>query len=328
LPSSRRGSVLKRRMDKGRPVIDGILNLNKFTDATSMDMVRIVKRLTRVKHVGHAGTLDPIATGVLPICFGQATRLMEHLVDGIKGYRAEVTLGVATDTYDVEGTVVGESDPSAITRSQVEALLPVFLGSIQQQPPMYSALKHEGKRLYALARAGVEVERSTREVWVGRLELLEWSLPTMSIEAECGRGFYMRTLAQDIGTALGCGAHLSKLVRLRTGSMDIEEAVSMEEFEAAVNDGSWEHLLEPPDAAVKTLSAISVGQSAEHHLRNGQPVSGGAPDASIQHLEARRAYSGDGRFLGLVRFNRAQNQWQPEKLFDLPLPSRYAPSQP
>jgi tRNA U55 pseudouridine synthase TruB len=110
--------------------------------------------------------------------------------------------------------------------------------------------------------------------------------------------------------------------------MDIEEAVSMEEFEAAVNDGSWEHLLEPPDAAVKTLSAISVGQSAEHHLRNGQPVSGGAPDASIQHLEARRAYSGDGRFLGLVRFNRAQNQWQPEKLFDLPLPSRYAPSQP
>ena len=308
-----------------RPVVDGILNLNKDLGATSMDMVRMVKRRTKVRRVGHAGTLDPIATGVLPICFGQATRLMEFMVDGTKLYRAEFTLGAATDTYDAYGTTVSEGDWSEVTRSQVESVLPLFVGAIEQQPPMYSALKHEGKRLYDLARAGVVVDRPTRQVTVTRLTLLEWAPPVLTVEAECGRGFYMRTLAQDLGAALECGAHLSALTRLRTGALRIEDSVTPQQFEEAVERDEWEDLLGPPDSALLGLESIALEPSAERHLRNGQPVALGGANVGVTHAQPRRAYTVDGRFLGVVRFNRAQNHWQPEKLFNLPIPSRYAP---
>ena len=308
-----------------RPVVHGVLTLNKTKDATSMDMVRLVKRLTKVKRVGHAGTLDPIAIGVLPICFGQATRLMEFMVDSTKLYRAEFTLGVATDTYDAYGTPVQQGNWSGISRAHVEAALPQFVGTTLQQPPMYSALKHEGKRLYELARAGVEVERPAREVVVTNISLLDWAPPRLTVEVECGRGFYMRTLAHDLGAVLGCGAHLSDLVRLRTGQLSIEESVTPEQFEGAANDGAWEQLVAPPDFVLRDMQAVAVAPAAERRLSNGQPVALRGADVYAQHLEARRAYSTDGRFLGVVRFNRAQNHWQPEKLFSLPLPSPYAP---
>ncbi len=308
-----------------RPVIHGVLTLNKTKDATSMDMVRMVKRLTKVKRVGHAGTLDPIATGLLPICFGQATRLMEFIVDSTKLYRAEFTLGVATDTYDAYGTPARQGDWSRVNRSHVEAALLQFMGTTLQQPPMYSALKREGKRLYELARAGVEVERPAREVVVTKLSLLEWAPPRLTVEVECGRGFYMRALAHDLGSALGCGAHLSALVRLRTGMLNIEESVTPEQFEAAVNDGAWEQLVSPPDFVLRDMQTVVVAPAAVRHLINGQAVALRSADVYAQHLEARRAYATDGRFLGVVRFNRAQDQWQPEKLFSLPLPSPYAP---
>ena len=307
-----------------RPVADGILVLDKPKGATSMDMVRIVKRISRVKRVGHAGTLDPIASGVLPICFGQATRLMEHMVDGRKVYRAEFTLGAATDTYDGYGTQTQTGDWSGVTRAQVEAELLPFVGVVLQQPPMYSALKHEGKRLYELARSGVEVEREAREVTVHRLRLLEWAPPKLTVEVECGRGFYMRTLAQDLGLALGCYAYLSELVRTRASSFTLEDALSVEQLEAAGED-SWRELLMPPDAALGSMEALTLESSAERHLRNGQAVT--VPGAAVyaKHLEPRRAYSADGRFLGLVRFNRAESIWQPEKVFNLAESSRYAP---
>lgn len=309
-----------------RPVVHGILNLNKPKDITSMDAVRQVKRLTMVKRVGHAGTLDPIATGVLPICFGQATRLMEFLVDGRKVYRAEFTMGMATDTYDAYGTPVSHGDWAQVGKAQVEALLPGFLGTTFQTPPMYSALKHEGKRLYDLARAGVQVDRPVREVVVYRLSLLEWAPPVLTVEAECGRGFYMRTLAHDIGAALGCGAHLSGLARLRAGPSHLDDAVTLEEFEAAVSRGDWEDQLEPPDFAVANVPAVTAAPAAEPALRNGQPVAAQGADPYLRHLELRRIYTTGGRFIGLVRFDRAQNQWRPEKLFTLSLSSRYAPA--
>ena len=309
-----------------RPWVDGILNLDKPYGTTSMDMVRLAKRLTSVKRVGHAGTLDPIATGVLPICFGQATRLMEEMVDGRKLYRAQFRLGVATDTHDAQGTAVSEADPSGVTRAQVEALFPVFTGSIMQRPPMYSALKHEGKRLYELARAGVEVERPPREVTVYSLTMLEWEPPLVTVEAECGRGLYMRTLAHDIGETLGCGAHLSALTRLRAGVFRLEEAVSPQQFEAAAGNGQWEELLSPPDVVLLDLVPVMAEPAAERHLRRGQAVSLRSAGLYTQHLEARRAYGADGRFLGVVRFNRAQNVWQPEKLFSLSQPSPHAPT--
>ena len=230
-----------------RPLVDGIFVLNKPEGVTSMDMVRMAKRVTRVKRVGHAGTLDPIATGVLPICFGQATRLMEYLVDGRKVYRATFTLGTATDTYDALGEVTDRGDASGVTREDVEALLPGFTGAVTQQPPMFSALKHEGKRLYELAREGIEVERPARDVVVYSIDILGWTPPTVELEVVCGRGFYMRTLGQDLGVALGCYAHLSALTRERAGPFALADAPEPEELEAA--GAAWPDLPPPPHAA-------------------------------------------------------------------------------
>ncbi len=306
-----------------RPLVDGILVLNKPPGVTSMDMVRMAKRVTRVKRVGHAGTLDPIATGLLPICFGQATRLMEYLVDGRKVYRASFTLGTATDTYDALGEVTERGDASGVTREEVEALLPRFTGAVTQEPPMFSALKHEGKRLYELAREGIEVERPARDVVVHSIDILGWEPPTVELEVTCGRGFYMRTLANELGIALGCYAHLSALVRTSAGPFALTDAHEPAELEEAGEE--WRELLEPPDAALARLEAIVVEPAAERHLRNGQAVSVPGAGVYAKHLDERRAYSTAGHFLGIVRFNRPDSMWQPEKVFALAEPSPLAP---
>ena len=310
-----------------RPLIDGVINLDKPPGATSMDMVRLVKRLTGVKRVGHAGTLDPIAGGVLPICLGQATRLMEHMVDGRKVYRGELTLGVSTDTYDAEGEAVEEREWEAVTQAQVEELLPQFTGSVQQRPPMYSALKHEGRRLYDLAREGIEVERPAREVTVFSLALTDWTPPRAVIVAECGRGFYMRTLAHDLGEALGCGAHLSALARLQAGAFRIEDALPPEHLQQAADAGGLDDAILPPDAALADVAAAAVPAAAERLLRNGQSVALREAAMRAEHAEQRRAYGENGRFIGLIRFNRAQSVWQPEKVFNLSKPSPLAPEE-
>ena len=305
-----------------RPEADGIFVINKPKDITSMDVVRAVKRVTRVKRVGHAGTLDPIATGVLPVCLGQATRFMDYLVGGGKSYVGEVTLGSATDTYDAEGEVTATGDASSVSRADVEAQLPLFTGAVMQQPPMYSAVKHEGQRLYELARAGVEVERPAREVVVHDLRLQEWKPPKVVLEVDCGKGFYMRSLAHDIGVGLGCHAHLSALVRTNVGPFSLADALTIEQLEA---EEDWEGLLEPPDAALLDMKGVVLPSAAERHLRNGQPVTLPASDPYTKHLEPRRAYSEDGHFLGLVRFNRPDNAWKPEKMMARPVLSRHTP---
>jgi tRNA pseudouridine55 synthase len=308
-----------------RPTADGILVLNKPRDVTSMEMVRLAKRVSHVKRVGHAGTLDPIATGVLPVCFGQATRLMEFMVDGRKVYRAEFTLGAATDTYDSVGTETHTGDWSKVTKEDVEGLFPNFTGHLLQIPPMYSALKHEGKRLYELARAGIEVEREAREVVVYEIRLLQFALPKMVIEVECGRGFYMRTFAHDVGEALGCYAHLSELQRRKAGAFTIDDTMEATTFEAATEGDAWRELLLPPDAALQALEPLALDLAAERHLRNGQAITLPASSTYAKHLDARRAYAPDGKFLAIVRFNRAESTWKPERVFDLSQPSPYAP---
>ncbi len=299
-----------------RAVLDGIIVIDKPEGATSMDMVRLVKRVSRVKRVGHAGTLDPLATGVLPVCLGQATRLMEEMVEGVKVYRGVVTLGASTDTYDADGTVTEQGDVSGVTPAQLEALLPAYVGEIQQLPPMYSALKHEGKRLYELARVGVEVERPPRDVVVYSLKLVDWAPPRVTLEAECGRGFYMRTLAHDIGEQLGCHGYLSALQRERAGAFRLSDSVRPDELEESAADEDWERYLLPPDSAVVDLPSVAVEPSAERLLRNGQAVVLRSAGAYASHAERRRAYGRDGRFIGIVRFNRAQGEWRPEKVFN------------
>ena len=187
------GSETRTRRGSERR-IDGVMVIDKPEGMTSMDVVRRIKRASRVKKVGHGGTLDPFATGVIVVCMGQATRMMEYLVDGAKTYRGVVELGIETDTYDVQGEVTRRTDASGVTVGDVEAALEEFRGVILQVPPMYSALKRQGKRLYDLARAGVEVEREPRRVEVTDVAVVDWSPPLVEVSVECGRGFYMRSL--------------------------------------------------------------------------------------------------------------------------------------
>jgi len=293
--------------------IDGILNIDKPAGSTSLKIVNLVRRLSRQQRVGHAGTLDPNATGVLPICLGQATRIVPFLIDAPKTYCAEAELGISTATYDAEGEVTGRVDPSFVTREQLEEVLSSFLGSILQTPPMYSAVKYQGKRLYDLARAGIEVERKKRRVHIFHLELLRWQPPFFTIEIECGKGTYIRSLVHDLGQSLGCGSHLRNLVRLRSGLFEIGDSLTIPQLEDAFRHGYWQKLLYPMDAVLEHWIAAIVSQEKEQDIRWGRPLTLDGEEG--EDKDRCRAYSLDGRFLAVLRFITERGLWQPEKVF-------------
>jgi len=308
--------------------VNGILNINKPQGKTSFGTVAGVRRLTGERRVGHAGTLDPEATGVLPVCLGQGTRVTEFLMNTDKVYWAQIELGRATDTYDDSGQTTQQADPSGISREQFSSALASFHGLTQQIPPMYSALKHQGQRLYELARAGIEVERKSRPVRIDRLELTGWEPPLATIEVTCGKGTYIRSLAHDLGQILGCGANLKRLARLRYGLFDIENAVSLPQFEAACRHGYWHQYVYPIDIALLGWEAIIVSEAQAQCIRNGNPVvlegsvrnreedySPKLPIAGSTSQNHCRAYTLDGLFLGVLRFNPESAQWQPKKVF-------------
>ena len=295
--------------------MDGILNINKPAGKTSFNVVAMVKRLTGEKRVGHAGTLDPMAKGVLPICLGQATRLVEYLMDTTKTYRTEIELGVATDSYDREGIITQRGDASGITLEQLETALNSFRGVITQIPPMYSAVKHQGKPLYELARAGITVERKSRTAKIFSLEIKSWRYPILTVEVICGKGTYIRSLANDLGQALGCGATLKALERSRCGIFDINEAVTSEHFIDACQGGYWESLLYPMDSILSLWETVIVGEEKAQAIRNGSLISlteGTSPKVGSDYC---RAYTWDGSLLGILHFDSEKKQWQPEKVF-------------
>ena len=312
-------------MDSTRPAVNGFLLLSKARGLTSMDAVRRVKRVTGLrKGVGHGGTLDPLAEGILVICLGQATRLMEFLINETKEYRMEVRLGVSTDTYDAEGVITSEKDPTHLTRQLVEEALGKFRGILSQMPPMHSALKKGGKRLYELARQGLEVEREPREGEVSRLTLVDYNLPYVTLEADCGRGVYMRSLAHDLGEELGCGAHVFSLERTRIGPFHVDKSLSLEELVEAGEEGKWRDLVWAPDSLLLHLKSAVVDEAAEKCVRNGQPISLGHRSLYARHLEGYRLYSRSHQFFAVVRFNRPNNRWDPHKVFRIEEPSPYA----
>ncbi len=297
-------------------VTSGILNVNKPKGMASFGVVSRVRRLTGVKRVGHAGTLDPIADGVLPICLGHATRVVEYLVDAPKAYRGTVRLGVATDTYDSEGSVVATKDPSGITLEDVEAALLSFVGQIRQLPPMYSALKHAGRPLYSYARAGEAAPREERTVSIYRLEMLRYDPPSVEVEIECGRGAYVRTLAHDLGERLGCGGHLEALTRLRSGPFVLEDAIELEALEESIREHRWEELLSPPDRVLESWYAALLAVEHALDVRRGRfVVLTPAREGLELDVGARcRAYSAEGKFLAVLRYRGAEG-WKPEKVF-------------
>jgi tRNA pseudouridine55 synthase len=297
-------------------ILDGILNIDKPAGKTSYGVVARVKRLTGERRVGHAGTLDPDATGVLPVCLGKGTRVVEYLSGAAKTYRAAIELGAATDTYDAAGKVIQRGDPSGIDRAKLESALAPFRGTIRQTPPMYSAIKHRGQPLYKLARAGISIERRSRPVTIHRLEITGWQPPVVTLEIECGKGTYIRSLAHDLGQALGCGAFLKSLVRTRYGPFDIKEAVSLPQLEEALREGSRERLLYPVDYVLQDYLAVVVGEAGEKTITQGKLLSLEPLDNLGTTADTRcRAYAPDRRFLGILRYVPEKGLWQPEKVF-------------
>ena len=293
-----------------------------------MEALRRVKRITGQRQkVGHGGTMDPLARGVLPVCFGQATRLMEYVVGGSKRYVMDVRLGQSTSTYDSEGKITFTRSTDYVTRFDIESSLEGFIGVVDQVPPMYSAVKVDGQRLYKLARAGIEVERKARSVEIHSIRLTRLDLPELTLDVECGRGVYMRTLAHDLGEILGCGAHVTDLERRNCGGFSYENSVTLEQLDQAAQEPEgWRHLLHPVDWVVRNYKPVTVGPAAERFLRNGQPVSLGNPNITAEYMEQFRAYNSAGQFLALVSFDRAGNSWRPLKVFHPDPRSPLAPS--
>lgn len=288
--------------------MDGILNLNKPRGMTSHDVVARVRAIARQQEVGHAGTLDPLATGVLLLCLGRATRLAEYLTDSPKEYRARIRLGIATDTDDAEGSVISERSVD-VDRAAVEAALDRFRGRILQVPPMYSALKREGQPLYKLARRGVAVKREPRPVEIYRLALTAWEPPELTLEVLCSPGTYIRALARDLGEALGCGAHLTGLVRLASGDFRLEDAVELD----AVTPERLPDLLLPPDAALRRYPALHLSEAEAHAVSHGRDITGPSPAGDGPPLA--RAYGPDRQLLAVLEYRPERGVWHPKKVF-------------
>lgn len=250
--------------------ISGVLLLDKAHGISSNTALQQVKRLFQAEKAGHTGNLDPIATGLLPVCFGEATKFSQYLLDANKRYSAVFKLGVTTTTGDVEGEVLSRN-PVAVTQSQLEQALQGFVGVIQQIPPMYSALKHQGKALYTYARAGVEIERKPREVEIYSLTLDAFSGDEVSVTVSCSKGTYIRVLAEDLGNALGCGAHMKALRRTGTGGFDIAQALTLEQLEE-MTVGQRDAALLPADLLLEGLPKVVLDGDSAYYARQGQAV--------------------------------------------------------
>ncbi len=273
--------------------IHGVLLLDKPLGFSSNQALQKIKWLLQAAKAGHTGTLDPLATGVLPLCFGEATKFAHYLTDADKTYQATVKLGVTTTTGDAEGAVL-QSRSVSVTQAQLQAVCQQFLGEISQVPPMYSALKHEGKALYEYARAGVEIERKPRVVNIDQIVLNDFSGDVATITVTCSKGTYIRTLAEDIGAVLGCGAHLIGLRRTASAHYKIAQTVTLAQFEAATSEQREAFLL-PEDSAVQHLPSIILDTDRTFYLQQGQAVwcSGAIPNGLL------RLYGEQQQFLGL-----------------------------
>ncbi|MGM0633193.1 MAG: tRNA pseudouridine(55) synthase TruB [Pseudomonadota bacterium] len=259
---------------RGRDV-NGILLLDKEQGPTSNGCLQQAKRMFAASKAGHTGSLDPLATGVLPLCFGEATKISQFLLDADKRYQVTAQLGQRTDTADREGDVIAEGDVPALDRDRIEALLVGFRGVQEQLPPMYSAVKQNGVPLYKLARAGEEVERKRRRITIHELTLLEIDGDRLILDVACTKGTYVRTLVDDIGQVLGCGAHVAELRRTMAGAFRVEDCVTMERLGALKEEGGFEAIdacLVPVDAAVSTLPEVVLPEATARFLKQGQPV--------------------------------------------------------
>ncbi|MDQ7028485.1 MAG: tRNA pseudouridine(55) synthase TruB [Ardenticatenia bacterium] len=294
-----------------RVQLDGLLIVDKPAGITSHDVVERVRRLSRQRRVGHAGTLDPLATGVLVLGLGRTTRLLEYMASHDKRYWATVRLGVSTTTYDAEGEITAHYEGPWPSLDAVEAALEEFVGEIEQRPPAFSAIKRGGERLYKKARRGEQVDIAPRRVIVHTLRLMSYVPPTLHLEITCSKGTYIRSLAHDLGQVLGTGAHLAALRRMASGPFTLDDAHTLEELDTAARARRLHELLRPPDAGLVNLLAIDISPEQARRVAHGQPVSGPPPTTPGQMARIRL----NGRLLAVAEYDERRGAWQPRKVF-------------
>lgn len=297
-------------------MLNGIIIIHKEAGYTSHDVVAKMRGICRQKKIGHTGTLDPQATGVLPVCLGSGTKLCDMLTDKDKEYVAELLLGVETDTQDTTGQVLRESPVNA-SGEEVRAAVMSFLGEYSQVPPMYSALKVDGKKLYELARAGKEVERQARKVMIHEIEILDMKLPVVKLRVACSKGTYIRTLCADIGAKLGCGGTMKSLQRTRVGSFDLERAVTLAELEKIRDEERLEEILFPVDSAFANCPKLHVRQEFAKLVDNGNSF---YPNQTVERRtygsgEWVSVYRENGSFVGVYAFDAGRKWYKPVKMF-------------
>ncbi|MCY4466422.1 MAG: tRNA pseudouridine(55) synthase TruB [Chloroflexi bacterium] len=288
----------------------GFLNVNKPLHMTSHDVVARIRRHLREQgnplKVGHAGTLDPLADGVLVVCLGAATRLSDYVMRGQKGYHAKVQLGIATSTYDAAGELVGCEDASQVTMDEIRAALPQFIGDIQQLPPMHSAIKVGGRKLYELARQGKTIERQPRAVTIHAIQLLAWDSPVLELDIHCGSGTYIRSLAQDLGEALGVGAHLSSLTRTASGNFMLADSL---ELDALLQGKDWSPHIVAPWCALRDYPRLDLAADEVARLRNGLFID------QRDCLDAPSVFGFDAQRHLVAILQPRGDRWKPHKVF-------------
>ena len=286
----------------------GIINVYKEAGYTSFDVVARLRGILKIKKIGHTGTLDPDATGVLPVCVGKATKLCDMLTDKDKVYECVMMLGVETDTYDLSGRILERKSVNS-TEEEIVGAINSFVGDIMQVPPMYSALKVNGKKLYELAREGIEVERKARPVTIFSIDILNISLPEVSIRIHCSKGTYIRSLCHDVGQKLGCGCAMKSLVRTRVSMFDISDARTLDEIERIVKAGNLDGIMLPIDQAFEGMETVFVipTEEAIKHAVNGSPIPAAQVFAesisAFNNGHKYRIYLPDNRFIGVYSFN-------------------------
>lgn len=292
--------------------LDGLLNIAKTSGMTSHDVVARVRKILKQKRVGHAGTLDPAASGVLPICIGQATRVAEYLSESGKAYRATIHFGVETDTYDAEGNVTSSTSSETLARTDLDEILPRFRGQQMQMPPRYSAIKIQGQAAYKRARAGEEITLSARPIEIFSLEIIDWHNPILTLDIACSKGTYIRSLAYDLGRATGYGAHLSSLVRTRSGPFRLEDSITLEELALASEEGHLARHLQAADKALEDYPAIYLNEEQEQQVQHGNAFT--CPPTS-EYPSLARVYTSQRQFLAIAEWEAEREKWQPKKVF-------------
>jgi tRNA pseudouridine55 synthase len=285
----------------------GLLNVDKPPGLTSHDVVGAMRRLSGIRRIGHAGTLDPLATGVLLVCVGRATRLSEYLIGQDKRYRTTIRLGQETNTYDAQGEITAEK-PVTVDESAIQTALNHFRGPIAQVPPMFSALKKDGQPLYKLARQGLEIERPSRDVTIYALELLNWTAPDLTLDIHCSSGTYIRSIAHDLGQILGCGGHVTVLRRTAIGQHTIDQSADF----AALTAENWHETLQPPETAVAHFPAVNFADEEAARLQLGQRIAWQDDAVPPSPDQLARAYDNLGTFIGII--SAGEGYWQPRKI--------------